>query len=85
MSTVTLDSEVLNFIISTKGADKLKELAYLGVFLLQSEYESLEEKINNISTSLEIEENKVFEIAQGTYIIIIIIINMMTIYIIIYT
>ena len=72
MSTVTLDSEVLNFIISTKGADKLKELAYLGVFLLQSEYESLEEKINNISTSLEIEENKVFEIAQGTYIIIII-------------
>jgi len=78
MSTVTLDSEVLNFIISTKGADKLKELAYLGVFLLQSEYESLEEKINNISTSLEIEENKVFEIAQGTYIIIIII-NMLTI------
>ena len=66
MSSVTLDSEVLNFIISTKGADKLKELAYLGVYLLQSEYDSLEEKINSISTSLEIEESKVLEIAQGT-------------------
>ena len=67
MSSVTLDSEVLNFIISTKGADKLKELAYLGVNLLQSEYDLLDEKISNISASLEIEESKVVEIAKGTF------------------
>jgi hypothetical protein len=62
--SVSLDSDLLN-LISSKGSDRLKELAYLGVSLLQSEHESLEEKISSISASLDIEESKVYEIAQG--------------------
>ena len=37
----------------------------IGVSLLQSEHDSLEEKINSISSSLDIDESKVYEIAQG--------------------
>ena len=62
--SVSLDSDLLN-LVSSKGSDRLKELAYLGVSLLQSEHDSLVEKISSISSSLDIEESKVYEIAQG--------------------